>query len=934
MNDLQITIIDLIQEIDEICRKYDITYYASGGTVIGAFRHGGFIPWDDDADLYMTRDNYHKFLKAFHKENPKGRSFGTLEEDINYPGTITHYRNNENTSFVTRYHTLNSCDAGVVVDIFILDPVGDNPKQWEEHIGKLKVYADINFPFYAYVNCGNSEYMPLYLEYAKKVEKYGKKSVNEELEQELFTYPEEEATHYILRWGTLPHVFRKEMFEKPVYVDYENVKLPMPTLWYDYLVQLYGYNWNEIPQNIISEGHTAVISTEHRYTNYLLDTDRFINKEEAYKMYFQRKELLIRREMLRRPFIEKFLRLKGKYIVTKQNQYLETNNVDVEQLFKDKKYSEIIQHFNLYLTTQFDQYYVGKMTHNHYYRLNNPIFIELSINQLRVLMCSLYYQSDYNRLNKMIFMCKRTGIVENFVNQLENKLQKIHYIMSLYYEKKYQETLEFIAHNGEQLIDESERIAQIFYSSRIYCHEVLNQEDIKYLEMKSSQDTKGVWLKLYADYLSLTDENEAISLYKQCISITNDGFILNELEKKYHLTKDYAKKMAVPQICEGVNKVKIDLLDEVVSVFNQHQIDYYLFGDTLISTLSHGNLHNKSTPLEIVIKPEHAKKVIELFKDNEKFSYPLNNPDIITHSMRYCSLDKFYTTITSEGQVEQKDIYVKMTILRKNPDNRLKRYWIHGLNILYRTKLLRKGRFIYKLLAQPIFCLFPKEVIRKYIFDNMIDTSLSSHTDKYRIGKKYYDVKLFEDYEMTKLFDKEYRIPMNVENILSQNMKKVLIKEKLYAESLFTLFDDDIDMLNEIFSKMEDDQQIIENYQKSLLITENLKVYNRQARYNWDIILRAEDRFNLYLKYKNQKEYILQLYKQHQYQDVWEILSDYDRLVRLYLSKNMGICFDKDILDIYLNLLNQRGEEQVAKKLKNLVPQEHLEQIQILDIDC
>ncbi|MCB6367824.1 LicD family protein, partial [Intestinibacillus massiliensis] len=53
-------ILGLLHEIDEICRKYEITYYAAGGTTIGAARHHGFIPWDDDADLYMTRENFYR----------------------------------------------------------------------------------------------------------------------------------------------------------------------------------------------------------------------------------------------------------------------------------------------------------------------------------------------------------------------------------------------------------------------------------------------------------------------------------------------------------------------------------------------------------------------------------------------------------------------------------------------------------------------------------------------------------------------------------------------------------------------------------------------------------------------------------------------------------------------------------------------------------
>ena len=64
---------DMLIEIDQICRKYGITYYAAGGTVIGAARHNGFIPWDDDADLYMTRDEFMRFREAFKTERPENR---------------------------------------------------------------------------------------------------------------------------------------------------------------------------------------------------------------------------------------------------------------------------------------------------------------------------------------------------------------------------------------------------------------------------------------------------------------------------------------------------------------------------------------------------------------------------------------------------------------------------------------------------------------------------------------------------------------------------------------------------------------------------------------------------------------------------------------------------------------------------------------------
>ena len=65
---MQLRILDILVEIDRICRKHDIKYWIDFGSLLGAVRHGGFIPWDDDIDVAMPSEDYQRFLEIAPKE--------------------------------------------------------------------------------------------------------------------------------------------------------------------------------------------------------------------------------------------------------------------------------------------------------------------------------------------------------------------------------------------------------------------------------------------------------------------------------------------------------------------------------------------------------------------------------------------------------------------------------------------------------------------------------------------------------------------------------------------------------------------------------------------------------------------------------------------------------------------------------------------------
>ena len=80
---LQKTELQILLDVDKFCRAHEIPYSLYGGTALGAVRHSGFIPWDDDLDIVMTRDNFNRFCAEWDREPLEGYCLQNTQTDIN-----------------------------------------------------------------------------------------------------------------------------------------------------------------------------------------------------------------------------------------------------------------------------------------------------------------------------------------------------------------------------------------------------------------------------------------------------------------------------------------------------------------------------------------------------------------------------------------------------------------------------------------------------------------------------------------------------------------------------------------------------------------------------------------------------------------------------------------------------------------------------------
>lgn len=120
---LQMRMLDILIAVDEICRRHDIPYWIEGGTLLGAVRHGGFIPWDDDLDIALMKQDYHKLLGYLEKELPTCYKLQTHKTDRSYYLAFAKIR--ETNSIIEEVGEYDNfyIYRGIYIDIFPVEPV-------------------------------------------------------------------------------------------------------------------------------------------------------------------------------------------------------------------------------------------------------------------------------------------------------------------------------------------------------------------------------------------------------------------------------------------------------------------------------------------------------------------------------------------------------------------------------------------------------------------------------------------------------------------------------------------------------------------------------------------------------------------------------------------------------------------------------------------
>lgn len=244
--------LDLLELLISICEKHGIKYFAIGGTLLGAARHKGFIPWDDDIDIGMLRKDYDRFLKVCEEELNEPYFLQTTLTDDCYRAHAQ-IRNSNTTGYAVMDENLH-CNKGIFIDIFPLDGIPDSQLLYRLQMLRMKTWNRLFMNYYYFdVVHGNPGFAKslfhlgvcaffrligtkrAYRHYDRIASQYSKKPTTKV--GELTILFDDERYHW-----------RRSYFRTTIKLPFEHLQLSVPKDYIYFLRTTFG-NYHVIPEN-------------------------------------------------------------------------------------------------------------------------------------------------------------------------------------------------------------------------------------------------------------------------------------------------------------------------------------------------------------------------------------------------------------------------------------------------------------------------------------------------------------------------------------------------------------------------------------------------------------------------------------------------------------------------------------------------------------
>ena len=421
MTEKQKYLLKLFREVDEICREHNLRYVLAGGSLIGALRHEGFVPWDDDVDLYMPRSDWEKFIEICKTELPPNREIQCSEVDRNYTNSFPRYASTD-TCAIHKSQIIGKDCGGEIIDILTLDPIPADDKEYEKYRTHMMIYSDL-----INISVGYSDRWEIpasmYLKYLLSYIFLGKKRTLEKLEKIMFSYNEEECDRYAMRWGGCPFLFDKDMMFPVKEGIFEGQKAMIPNKCSDYLIWHYGDEWSYMPPHDSREGHVAVCVDELPYQELREEYMPNIHKgrlrrdsvfRKFYNMLIAKKNHKVRQEGLA---------MKARAVALDLQGAISESGLKISELVEARSFHRLNALFGSYYKSQLSADFIGREDYTNIYAFYHPILVGVPDEVFYAAMLTLFYTERVSKAYRMLQIRQQSDHITPEMEKLKEDIE-------------------------------------------------------------------------------------------------------------------------------------------------------------------------------------------------------------------------------------------------------------------------------------------------------------------------------------------------------------------------------------------------------------------------------------------------------------------------------------------------------------------------------
>ena len=547
MTEKQKHLLQLFSEIDKICKEYNLRYVMAGGSLIGVVRNEGFIPWDDDIDIYMPRDDWEKFVELAKTELPPDRAVQCVDVDREYTNTFPRYASTDSCA-IHRHQIIGNDKAGEIVDVLTLDPIPADDKEYEKYRTHLMIYSDLINLAVVY---GNRWEVPvhLYLKYLLSYIFLGRDRTLKKLENIMFSYKEEDCDRYAMRWGGCPFLFDKEMMFPVKYGKFEGIDVMIPNLTADYLTWHYGDEWSYIPPHGDRESHDAVtldgVTYEEFRKEYMPKINKFKLRFDSVirKIYYMATAKQSHRLMRKRQL------LLGKSIEMDLKARMKESGVPLKELLEKRDYKALNNIFGEYYRVQLSADFIGREDFVNIYNFYHPVLIEVEDEVFTAAMLTLMYSE---RISKAFRMMQLRTSLSHSMSETDSFMEDIKLFRKAVRHYEFGEMKEAEALTDRLLEKYQDNPSFLKFKSRFVIEEAKERQKYENAEEFINKCLKlfpkdGYFLKYQGELLWMKGEcRDALEIFAQVRELTNNGITQLEIDK---FLEEY-KNPAMDTICK------------------------------------------------------------------------------------------------------------------------------------------------------------------------------------------------------------------------------------------------------------------------------------------------------------------------------------------------------------------------------------------------